>query len=183
MIIEPSRQFRIGLEHPEYGVNAQLQDLELYDDHEKPRDVKRILDWTRDNEAVTGNPGTDLPAIIIPKPVQFEMEGEVTTSKRDTQSLGQRLAMALLVEAAAVDSSQAAVEAGYIITAAIKAIREWLSNDRALDRGGDSGVHGIQLRDAVSIFWSTEVVRLPEADNIAVAGGVFVDIIVRDISP
>ncbi|MHC4647632.1 MAG: hypothetical protein ACYTBJ_19370 [Planctomycetota bacterium] len=179
MILEASRQFRLALEHSVYGVNAKLNGLSRYPDMKEPRPVSRILDWTMDDMAVRGEPGNDYPCLMLPKPEQFEMKGEVTTAIRDTETLGIRLSVALITELAMSKTSQGAVEAALIIRAIQQCVATWLSNDYQSDRVANN----IQIRDGRSLWWSLQVVIDTPAPNAVIAGGVLLDVMLRDLNP
>ena len=179
MIVEASRMFRKALEDGSYGVNAKLNGLPRRPDMKAPRPVANLMDWTVDDMAVRGEPGNDLPCIIIPQPEQFEMKGEVTVTIRDTESLGIRLSAALITEATMAETAAGSVEAALIVRAMTQCLATWLSNAKADDRVTDY----IQVRDASSLWWSLDVVIDKDRPDTAIAGGVMLDVMLRDLKP
>lgn len=179
MIVEASRMFRLAVEHGTYGVNAKLSGLPRFPDMSEPRPVANIMDWTKDDMAVRGEPGNDFPCIMIPQPEQFEMKGEVTTTIRDTESLGIRLSAALITEATWAQTAEGAVEAALIVRAMQRCLATWLSNAKAGDRTADN----VQVRDGRSLWWSLGIVISKDRPDEAIAGGVMLDVMLRDLKP
>lgn len=179
MIIECARLLADALAHPTYGVNEQIHLLETYGDHESPRSIKKVLDITRHSQVVTMNLGTDWPLLVVPMPSTFDLEGEETTTKRDTGEAGIRLAVAYISEASRMETQVGAVESMYMLRAIAMCIKEWMDNANISDRQA----HDITIRDCLRISMAPGVAELPEAPELVVSGAVMIDVEVRDLNP
>ena len=177
MILEPSRQLRIALEHAEYGVNKKLVTLEQYEEDAAPRKIVSIVDWTKDDLALVGVAGA-YPALLVSRPEALSAKGEETTGIRDTAA-GMRLSITLLTDATSAKTAAGSVEASLIVRAILQTLATWLSNDRASDRVANN----VQIREATGIDWFIDPVIDEEYPSMALAGAVFVDVMVRDLTP
>lgn len=178
MFLEPLAMLRDALEHPEYGVNVKLPTVPKDPDVASPRAIVKILDPSRDLGAAAGNFGTETPALVIDATTPVTVEGEVTTSKRDTELSGLALAIGVVMDNRAMDTPEGIREAWLILRGVGMCLREWLSNARGADRVRNS----IQIRDALR--WDYYPVPFKfEKLSVSVGCALVLTVNVRDIAP
>ena len=177
MILEPQLLLAEALEHDTYGVNAKLAGLPRYPDDERPTPVRRVLAQARDDEAQRGNPGSDLPVLVVAQAAQVNWEGEVTVSKRDTTGIGLRMAVGYVTVETAITTARGYRHTSYTMRALGRTLRDWLSNANQADRVK----HGIQVRD--SLGWQLDPIPREFLDTgLVIAAALYVDLFVRDLN-
>lgn len=179
MIVEVIRLLADALAHEGYGVNAKIQSLDIYSDHDRPRAIRRVLDITRNDEVMTGNLGIDWPLLIVPNAAEVVLEGEITTTKRDTGSgEGVRAWVAYMSEASRMETRAGMMEALYTLRAVQQTVGEWLDNANILDRQS----HNVTVRDCLSMRVAPGVALL-ETSELVVGGAIQLDLECRDLNP
>lgn len=177
MIVEAVILTADALKSEIYGVNVKLAALPLFDGHERPIPVSRVLDVFRDDEAGRGQVGAELPAIVV-APTPFEEEGEVTTSKKDSSGLGLRIAIGYVTVKSALETAAGHREIAYTLRAIQRCCQTWLGNEYITDRVR----HGIQLRDCLAMHVRPEPAEFGDT-GLIVGGSLFLDLHVRDTTP
>lgn len=177
MVNETVRIYRRALEHESYGVNAKLPGVPRFPEDPEPRQVKRVLEVTRDKVA-SGRVTFSLPAVLVAVPGEFDVEPEVMTGKRDTTTPGIPVAIGFAVEKAAEGSPQRITEAWYLLRAAMRSVREVMKTENADERLEND----VQVRDAVRMRVLPNPVEIADT-GVLVACALVVYTLVRDKEP
>lgn len=164
MVKETIRMCSNALASDEYGVNFFLSGSSV------PLVV--VGDETRDNEVALGNPMTPFPSLSVILGEPLELDGEVMTSYRD----GIDMTLLIRYMGREVGVAQGVSDMWDTMRATQRCLRQWLSNDNAVDR---------QLDD-VQVIAATGMTVLPNsvgAEDVMIPGGILLRLRVRDIAP
>jgi len=176
MILECIRMVADALGHSERGVNAELGGIARDYEDAMPPSIVRILDSTRDDEAVADLTEDvfipDWPVLVVSSDTPALFDGEVRTWNRDSDSV--QVSIRYIT-----DSADAAINSAhtlYTLRAILSSLREWLRNENA----------AYQTRNGVNIMYCSGLtwgeVREVTAHGI-ITGLVVADFAVRDTTP
>lgn len=180
MHLEVIRLVRAALEHEDDGVNAQLAILPRdAEDAELPQ-VVRVIDPTRDDEALVepaGFPGPSIaswPVLVVDIVQPATWQGQVRTVHRDTLDT---LAVSVFYVTASADTAARVRETLYTLRAVARALERWLRLDNNDPRRVRNGI----VVDA-ALAMTVDRVEV-ELENGFVTGVLSVDLALEDTLP
>lgn len=170
MILEMERMITDWLDDATYGVNAQIDTLDLDAGDSDPPDIKIIEDITRSARVALRQDPSNYPAIYVMADGGFEMEGEVMTNAGPRRSLNLPVAIRYLVQKADLDKGHR--DTRYTLRAIVKSLKALTEADQTTRTRNSICLERIESVTHELVF--------EEVGESVVTGAVVVTLFVRD---
>ena len=173
MILETIRVVSTALSNGEYGVNAQLSNLDIDSGDTVPTNISKVANETEDFGVALGRVATPFPSLNVALDGDVDMDGEVQTTFREGE-----VTLVIRLGLANDQSDDGMRDTYYYLRAVEKTLRVLSSNVKEDDRKRNN----ICVAEILDMTHKT-LFREIEDTNAIVTGQLVVKYKVRDVNP